>query len=41
MNCKLNHLLVVAAAVLEEAITALFCSVQVKTKYSKLQPAPA
>lgn len=34
MNCKWNHLLMVAAAVLEEASPALLCTVQVKTKYS-------
>lgn len=30
---------VVAAAMLEEAITALLCTVQVKTKHSMFQPA--
>lgn len=39
MNCKWNHLLTVAAAVLEEAMTALLCTVQVKTKHSMFQPA--
>lgn len=39
MNYKLNHLLMVAAAVLKEATAALLCTVQVKTKYSMFQPA--